>query len=61
MTTECSAKPAVSLRQFAREKALRRWWNLSLGREVLIAVALLAGIGLALSVGSSALDLMALR
>ena len=61
MTTECSAKPALSLRQLAREKAFRRWSNLSLGKEVLIAVAFLAGIGLVLSIGSSALDLMALQ
>ena len=61
MTTECSAKPAMSLRQLSREKAYRRWSNLSLGKEVLIAVVLLAAIGLALSVGSSALDLLALQ
>jgi hypothetical protein len=59
MTTECTAKPAMSLRQLTREKAFRRWSNLSLGKEVLIAVALLAGIGLVLSIGSSALNLMA--
>jgi hypothetical protein len=46
MTTECSAKPALSLRQLAREKAFRRWSNLSIGKEVLIAVALFAGLGL---------------
>ena len=61
MTTECSAKPAMSLRQLARERAFRHWSNLSLGKEVLIAVALLAGIGLVLSIGSSALDLVALQ
>lgn len=61
MTTECTAKPAMSLRQLTREKAFRRWSNLSLGKEVLIAVALLAGIGLVLSIGSSALNLMALQ
>lgn len=61
MTTECAAKPAMSLRQLTREKAFRRWSNLSLGKEVLIAVALLAGIGLVLSIGSSALNLMALQ
>jgi hypothetical protein len=49
----------MSLRQLTRERAFRRWWNLSLGKEVLIAVALPAGIGLVLSIGSSALDLMA--
>jgi hypothetical protein len=61
MTTECSARPALSLQQLAREKAFRRWSNLSLGREALIAVALLAAIGLVLSLGSSALDLIALK
>ena len=61
MTTECSAMPAMSLRLLARKKALRRWSNLSLAKEVLIAVALLAGIGLVLSIGSSALDLVALQ
>jgi hypothetical protein len=52
---------AVSLQQLAREKAFRRWSNLSLGREMMIAVGFLALVGLALSVGSSALDLLALR
>jgi hypothetical protein len=61
MTTECFTKEAMSLRQLARDRAFRRWSNLSLGKEVLIAVALLAGIGLVLSIGSSALDLMALQ
>ena len=59
MTTESSAMPAC------------RWGGslanklgvdgLSLAKEVLIAVALLAGIGLVLSIGSSALDLVALQ
>ena len=61
MATECAARLAPSLQQLARERALRRWSNLSLGKEVLIAVALLAVIGLVLSIGSSALDLIALR
>jgi hypothetical protein len=61
MTTQCSVRPAVSLQQLAREKAFRRWSNLSLGREMLIAVGLLAVVGLVLSIGSSALDLIALR
>ena len=61
MTTECSAKPAVSLLQLAREKASRRRSNLSLAKDMLMAVALLAGVGLLLSIGSSALDLMALQ
>lgn len=61
MTTECSAQPALSLRQLAYEKDFRRWSNLSLGKDVLIALALLVGIGLVLSIGSSALDLMALK
>jgi len=51
----------MSLAQLARERAFRRWSNLSLGKEVLIAMALLAGIGLVLSIGSSALELMALQ
>jgi hypothetical protein len=61
MTTECAPKPALSLLQLSRDKAFRRWSTLSLGKEVLIGVALLAGIGLVLSIGSSALDLMALQ
>ena len=61
MTTECATKPAQSLRQLALEKAFRRRSNLTLGKEMLVALALLAAIGLVLSVGSSALDLMALR
>lgn len=61
MTTECSTKPALSLRQLAYEKAFRRRSNLTLGKEMLVALALLAAIGLVLSVGSSALDLMALK
>jgi hypothetical protein len=61
MTIECAARPPPSLRQLARERALRRSSNLSLGKEMLIAVALLAIIGLVLSIGSSALDLIALR
>lgn len=61
MTAQCSVMSAVSLQQLAREKAFRRWSNLSLGREMMIAVGFLALVGLALSVGSSALDLLALR
>jgi hypothetical protein len=61
MTTECSAMPAASLLQLAREKASRRRSNLSLGKDMLIALALLAGIGLMLSIGTSALDLIALQ
>lgn len=61
MTSECAPKPAISLRQLADERVFRRWSNLSLAKEVLIAVALLAGIGLVLSIGSSALNLMALQ
>jgi hypothetical protein len=49
------------MQQLACEKALRRRSNLSLGKEMLIAVVLLAVIGLVLSIGSSALDLIALR
>jgi hypothetical protein len=51
-------------RQLASEKASRRhrrWSNFSLMKDVLIAVALLAGIGVALVIGSSGLDLMAWR
>ena len=61
MTTECAARQAPSVQQLACEKALRQQSNLSLGKEVLIAVVLLAVIGLVLSIGSSALDLIALR
>ena len=61
MTTAYSVRPAVSLQQLAREKAFRLRSNLALGREVLIAVALLAAIGLGLSIGSSALELIALK
>jgi hypothetical protein len=60
MTTECSALPAVSLLQLARDKASRRHSNLSLGKDMLIALALLAGIGLVLSIGSAAVELLAL-
>ena len=51
-------------RQLASEKAsrrYRRWSNVSLIKHVLIAVALLAGIGAVMSIGSSELDLVALR
>ena len=61
MTTECSALPGLSLQQRARDKASRRRSNLSLGKDMLIALALLAGIGLVLSIGSTALDLFALK
>ncbi|MBL6614751.1 MAG: hypothetical protein ISP45_12115 [Reyranella sp.] len=61
MTTAYSVRPAVSLQQLAREKAFRLRSNLALGREMLIAVALLALIGLVLSIGSSALELVALK
>ena len=60
MTTECSALPAVSLLQLARDKASRRHSNLSLGKDMLIALDLLAGIGLVLSIGSAAVELLAL-
>jgi hypothetical protein len=60
MTTECFALPAVSLLQLAREKASRRRSNLSLGMDMLVALALLAGIGLVLSIGSAAVELLAL-
>ena len=60
MTTECSALPGLSLQQRARDKASRRRSNLSLGKDMLIALSLLAGIGLVLSIGSAALNLLAL-
>jgi hypothetical protein len=58
MTTECSALPAMSLGQRARDKASRRLSTLALGKDMLIV---LAGTGLVLSLGSSALDLLALK
>lgn len=61
MTTECSVRPAVSLQQLARDKASRRRSNLTLGKEMLIALALLAAIGLMLSIGSSVLELIATK
>ena len=60
MTTECSALPGLSLQQLTHDKASRRRSNLSLGKDMLIALALLAGIGLVLSIGSAALNLLAL-
>jgi hypothetical protein len=60
MTTECSALPATSLLQLARDKASRRRSNLALGKDMLIALTLLAGIGLMLSMGSAAFELLAL-
>jgi len=60
MTTECSALPGLSLQQLAHDKASRRRSNLSLGKDMLIALSLLAGIGLVLSIGSAALNLLAL-
>jgi hypothetical protein len=55
MTTERFEEPAARLQQIASQKAYRRWSNLSLIKDVLIAVALLGGIGAALSLGSLAL------
>ena len=60
MTTECSALRGLSLQQLALDKASRRRSNLSLGKDMLIALSLLAGIGLVLSIGSAALNLLAL-
>ena len=60
MTTDCSALPNPSLLQLARDKASRRLSNLALGKDMLIALAFLAGIGLVLSIGSAALELLAL-
>ena len=56
MTTDCSALP---LGQLARDKASRRLSNLALGKDMLIALAFLAGVGLMLIIGSAALELMA--
>lgn len=61
MTTKCAAQPALSLRRLACDLAFRQRSNLSLGKDALIALALLVGIGLVLSIGSSALDLIALK
>lgn len=58
MPAERSVK---SVGQLAREKAFRRWSDISDAKRILIAVALLAGLGLLLSAGFSTLDLMALR
>ena len=60
MTTECSALPGLSLQQLARDKASRRQSNLSLGKDMLIALAFLASIGLVLGIGSAASNLLAL-
>jgi hypothetical protein len=64
MAAACFEESAARSRQLAFEKAsrrYRRWSNLSLIKDVLVAVALLAGIGAVLSLGSSGLDLAALR
>jgi hypothetical protein len=64
ITAERLEESAARSRQIASEKAswrYRRWSNLSLIKDVLVAVALLAGIGAVLSLGSSGLDLAALR
>ena len=60
MTTECSALPGLSLQQRVHDKASRRLSNLALGKDMMIALTLLAGIGLALSIGSTALNLLSL-
>jgi hypothetical protein len=64
MTAERFEESVARSRQLASEKASRRyrsWSNVSLIKHVLIAVALLAGIGAVMSIGSSELDLIALR
>jgi hypothetical protein len=64
MTAERLEESAARSRQVASEKAswrYRRWSNLSLIKEALIAMALLAGIGAVLSIGSSGWGLVALR
>jgi hypothetical protein len=55
MTAERLEESAARLRQVAFEYAsrrYRRWSNLSLIQDLLIAVALLAGIGVALSIAA---------
>lgn len=61
MTADRSAKSALLVGQLAREKAFRRWSNISDAKRILIALGLLAGLGFLLSAGFSSLDLMALR
>jgi hypothetical protein len=64
MTTAGFEKPAAQSRQLAFAQYSRSYWRwsyLSLTRDVLLAVALLAGIGAMLSIGLSGWDLMALR
>jgi hypothetical protein len=64
MTAARFEASAARSRQLASEKAsrhYRRWSNLSLIKDVLIAVAVLAGIGAVLSIGSSGLELVVLR
>jgi hypothetical protein len=64
MTAERFEESVARSRQLASEKAsrrYRRWSNVSLIKHVLIAVALLASIGAVMSIGSSELDLIALR
>jgi hypothetical protein len=64
MTTGRFEKSAEQARQLASEKHSRRQRrssNVSFTKDVLIAVALLAGIGAVISLGSSGLELVALR
>jgi hypothetical protein len=64
MTAERFEESVARSRQLASEKAsrrYRRWSNVSLIKHVLIAVALLAGIGAVLSFGASGLELIAFR
>jgi hypothetical protein len=64
MTAVRLDESAARSRQLASEKASRRYRrreNFSLMKDVLIAVALVAGIGVVLVIGFSGLDLMAWR
>jgi hypothetical protein len=63
MTTEHFDKSAVPSPQLASGQHAQRFrrFSLALTKDVLIAVALLAGIGAVLSIGLSGSDLMTLR
>jgi hypothetical protein len=52
MRIERFKESAARLQQLASEKAYRRWSNLSLIKDMLIAVSLLGAIGAVLSLGS---------
>lgn len=61
MTSECAAKADNIATPTRRRTSVPSMVEPLLAKEVLIAVALLAGIGLVLSIGSSALNVMALQ